>query len=89
MVVGYALSPIDLIPDFIPVLGYLDDVLLLPGLIYLAMRLLPTDIKQDCREQAQAWLESGTAKPKLHWGIVVIVTIWLFMALVLYHASSI
>ena len=40
-VVGYALSPIDLIPDFIPVLGYLDDVLLLPGLIWLAVRLLP------------------------------------------------
>ena len=48
-VVGYALSPFDLIPDFIPVLGYLDDVLLLPGLIWLAVRLLPPAVVSDSR----------------------------------------
>ena len=49
LVVAYALSPIDLIPDFIPVLGYLDDVLLLPGLIWLAVRLLPPAVLDDSR----------------------------------------
>ncbi len=88
-VVGYAFSPIDLIPDFIPVLGYLDDVVLLPGLIYLAIRLLPLQVKQECREQAQTWLDTGAAKPKLYWSIVVITVMWLLMALALYYATSI
>ena len=51
-VVAYALSPIDLIPVFIPVLGWLDDVLLLPGLIWMAIRLLPKEVLSDCRKQA-------------------------------------
>jgi len=51
-VVAYALSPIDLIPDFIPVLGYLDDMLLLPLGIWLAIRLVPADVWRECREQA-------------------------------------
>lgn len=55
--VAYALSPIDLIPDFIPVLGYVDDVLLLPGLIYLAIKLLPPDVLADCRRQAERGLD--------------------------------
>ena len=49
LVVAYALSPIDLIPDLIPVLGYLDDVLLLPALIWLAIRLLPSTVLTECR----------------------------------------
>ncbi len=53
-VVAYALSPIDLIPDFIPVLGYVDDVLLLPALIWLAIRLLPPEVAANCRKQADA-----------------------------------
>lgn len=48
-VVAYALSPIDLIPDFVPVLGYVDDVLLLPALIWVAIRLLPADVLDECR----------------------------------------
>ena len=48
-VVAYALSPIDLIPDFIPVLGYVDDVLLLPGLIWLSIRLTPASFLAECR----------------------------------------
>ena len=51
-VVAYALSPIDLIPDFIPVLGYLDDVIVLPALIWLTVRLLPPDVLAECRAQA-------------------------------------
>jgi len=55
-VVAYALSPIDLIPDFIPVLGYVDDVLLLPCLIWLTIRLLPAEVLVVCRKQADDWL---------------------------------
>lgn len=51
--VAYALSPVDLIPDFIPVLGYLDDVILLPAFIALAIHLIPQDVRQICKEQAQ------------------------------------
>lgn len=53
LAVGYALSPVDLIPDFIPVLGLLDDLLLLPGLVALAIRLLPGDILDACRKEAR------------------------------------
>lgn len=56
-VVAYALSPIDLIPDFIPVLGYVDDVLLLPGLIWLTLQLLPPDVLTECRGHADAWMQ--------------------------------
>ncbi|MDH5178224.1 MAG: YkvA family protein [Gammaproteobacteria bacterium] len=52
LVVAYAASPIDLIPDFIPVIGYLDDLLLLPAGIWLAIRLVPAEILQDCRNKA-------------------------------------
>ena len=53
VVVAYALSPIDLIPDFIPVLGYLDDVILLPLGVALAVRLIPDDVMAECRERAR------------------------------------
>lgn len=75
-VVAYALSPIDLIPDFIPVLGYLDDVLLLPGLIWLAVKLLPPDVLQECRNQADAWMDAKREKPRSWAGAVVIVALW-------------
>ncbi len=52
--VGYALSPIDLIPDFIPVLGYLDDLIILPALIALSIKLIPKHVMQECREKAEA-----------------------------------
>ena len=76
-VVAYALSPIDLIPDFIPVLGYVDDVLLLPGLIWLALRLLPSDVLTDCRDQADAWMQTQGAKPRSMAGAVLVVALWL------------
>ena len=59
VIVAYALSPIDLIPDFIPVLGLLDEALLLPGLIWLAIRALPAQMMMQCRQQADAWLSDG------------------------------
>ena len=52
LTVGYALSPIDLIPDFIPVLGYLDDLLLVPAGIWLAIRLIPADLMRSFRQDA-------------------------------------
>lgn len=76
-VVGYALSPIDLIPDFIPVLGYLDDVLLLPALIWLAVSLIPDAVLAECRKQADAWMRSAGTKPVSRMGAVVIVLLWI------------
>ena len=76
-VVGYALSPIDLIPDFIPVLGYLDDVILLPALIWLTLRLLPPAVVDECRAKAEQWLAEGRARPRSATGAVVIVVLWL------------
>jgi uncharacterized membrane protein YkvA (DUF1232 family) len=75
-VVAYALSPIDLIPDFIPVLGYLDDVLLLPGLIWLAVRLLPADVLAECRGQADVWMAERGIKPRSWWGAAGVVVVW-------------
>lgn len=78
-VVAYALSPIDLIPDFIPVLGYLDDVILLSALIWLTVRLLPFEVLTECRTQADAWMQSEGAKPRSRLGAVLIVALWLAM----------
>lgn len=75
-VVVYALSPIDLIPDFIPVLGYVDDVLLLPALIWLAVRLLPADVRQSCRQQADDWMRERGRKPRSRFGIAFVVIVW-------------
>lgn len=72
--VAYALSPIDLVPDFIPVLGYLDDVLLLPALILLAVRLIPHDVYQECKEQTRA-LQNGKMQKMWYYAIPV-VAIW-------------
>lgn len=79
-VVGYALSPIDLIPDFIPVLGYLDDAVLLPGFIWLAIRLLPPEVLSDCRERANAWMQKQGTKPTSKAGAVAVVLIWILVA---------
>lgn len=77
-VVGYALSPIDLIPDFIPVLGYLDDLLLLPLGIALAIRLIPPAIWQECRDTARTRL--ATAPPRSRTAAAVVGLIWTAIA---------
>lgn len=79
-VVAYALSPIDLIPDFIPVLGYVDDILLLPALIWLTVKLLPPDVLAECRVQADAWIRAKGAKPRSQFGMVLVVMVWLSVA---------
>jgi uncharacterized membrane protein YkvA (DUF1232 family) len=72
-VAAYALSPIDLIPDFIPVLGYLDDLLIVPAGVALAIRLIPPDAMAEHRARAEA----AQARPRSKAGAVVIVMIWL------------
>ena len=57
--VGYALSSIDLIPDFIPVLGFVDDGIILSGLIWLVLRMVPAEVMDDCRAKADRWFAEG------------------------------
>ena len=72
-----ALSPIDLIPDFIPVLGYLDDVLLLPALIALTVRLIPAEILEDCRGRAEGMWQNR--KPQTWPFALPIVGVWILV----------
>ena len=75
--VAYALSPIDLIPDFIPVLGYLDDLIVVPALVWLALKLIPAEVMNQSREQAVEWINSNQSKPKSYIGLFIVVAIWL------------
>ncbi len=77
-VAAYAFSPIDLIPDFIPVLGYLDDLILVPLGVLLALRMIPAPVLAECRARAQA--ELAGAKPVNKLAAAVIVLIWLALA---------
>ena len=74
--VAYALSPIDLIPDFIPVLGYLDDVIIVPVMIWLVVRMLPADVIDDSRARADAWMAQHHHKPASYAGALVVMSIW-------------
>lgn len=76
LAVLYALSPIDLVPDFVPILGYVDDMLLLPALIWLAVRLLPPQVLASCREQANNWMSQQDRKPTSYVGAVIVVLLW-------------
>jgi len=80
LVLAYALSPIDLIPDFIPVLGYLDEVILLPVLIWIAVKLLPSAVLEDCRIKAADWMEKEGRKPRNNWGILLVLATWILIA---------
>jgi len=76
LIVAYALSPIDLIPDFIPVLGYLDELILLPVGIYLVLKLVPAQALADARARAQSWVESRQPKPRNWIAAALIVLVW-------------
>jgi uncharacterized membrane protein YkvA (DUF1232 family) len=76
LIIGYALSPIDLIPDFIPVVGYLDDLIVIPVGIALLIKIIPGDILEECRAKARSDLSDRKSK---HWvAAIIIVLIWLF-----------
>ncbi|MEK6730485.1 MAG: YkvA family protein [Planctomycetota bacterium] len=75
--VAYAFSPIDLIPDFVPVLGYLDDLILIPLGIALAIKLIPHSVLAECRTRAQETIQKG--KPVSRVAGVAIVVIWLVL----------
>ena len=79
LVAGYALSPIDLIPDFIPILGYLDDVILLPLGIFLTLKLIPPAILDDLRQEAVFRFENR--KPRSNIAAAIIIIIWFILIL--------
>ena len=76
VVVAYALSPIDLIPDFVPILGYLDDLILIPLGIALALRMVPRDVLDECRARA----ERDASRPTSRAAMLAIIAIWLASA---------
>ena len=86
LTIGYALSPIDLIPDFIPVLGYLDDLILLPALVALTIRLIPADVLAACRAEAEGIWQDG--KPKRWYYAIPIVLLWLLILFLVVRAFS-
>lgn len=77
-VVGYAFSPIDLIPDPVPILGYLDDLVLIPLGIAFVLRMIPQAVLAECREKAQAAM--GQGKPTNWIAAAIIVALWLLLA---------
>ncbi len=79
-VVGYAFSPIDLIPDFVPVLGYLDDLVIIPLGVLIALKMIPAVVMAECRLRAQEVMAQG--KPVNRVAAIVIVGLWLLLATV-------
>jgi uncharacterized membrane protein YkvA (DUF1232 family) len=77
-IVAYALSPIDLIPDFVPIVGYLDDLILIPLGIALAIRMIPSSILEECRARSRETLVSGKSVSRI--AGIVIVAIWIALA---------
>jgi uncharacterized membrane protein YkvA (DUF1232 family) len=89
LIVGYAFSPIDLIPDFIPVLGYLDDVIIVPLGIYFTLRMIPPEVMAECRARAEQarpsskpknWLVAGAIIAT--WLVLAVLAVWLVWRLV-------
>lgn len=78
-VVAYAFSPIDLIPDVIPILGYLDDLVLVPLGIILVIKIIPPDVLAECRQKAEEAIATG--KPTSRIAAIVIVSIWLLLGI--------
>lgn len=79
--IGYALSPIDFIPDFIPVIGLLDDIILLPILISITIKLIPEEIFEQCRNESENLWNNG--KPKKWYYAIPIILVWIILILLI------
>ncbi|MFC1819456.1 YkvA family protein [Thermodesulfobacteriota bacterium] len=77
-IVAYASSPIDLIPDFVPVFGYLDDLILIPVGITLAIKLIPDSVLTECQKQAQVTMRNGKSASRIAGAVIVV--LWLVFA---------
>ncbi|HEX2938180.1 MAG TPA: YkvA family protein [Ruminiclostridium sp.] len=84
LTVAYALSPIDIIPDFIPVLGYIDDIILLPALTALTIRMIPSDVFDACRKEAEGLWSAG--KPKKWYYALPIAAVWVLIIFLIVRA---
>lgn len=82
---AYAFSPVDLIPDFIPVLGHLDDLIIVPLGVWLLMRMLPQSVVADSRAQADTWLAMRKAKPRSRLGLAIVGGLWILCAWLAYR----
>ncbi len=92
LIVGYALSPIDLIPDFIPVAGYVDDLIIVPAGIALLIKIIPRDVLEECRAKAQSDVAKGKPKNWVAGGVIVLIwvlAIYLVLRLVLRVAKNV
>jgi len=85
LVVGYFLSPIDLIPDFIPVLGYLDELILLPVSIYIILKLVPAPVLAESRAKAATWVAGHRPTPKSIVAAAVIMLLWMLAVGILWN----
>lgn len=85
LIVAYALSPIDLIPDFIPLLGYLDELILLPAAIYLVLKLVPPPVMEQARLHAAERLAQHHPMPRSYVAAAVIVMLWLALLWLLWR----
>lgn len=84
LTVAYALSPVDLVPDFVPVLGYVDDVILLPVLVALTVKFIPKDVFERCRVESDGLWDNG--KPKRWYYAIPIVVFWALILVLIWKA---
>jgi len=81
--IAYALSPIDFVPDFIPILGYLDDIIILPLLVTITIKLIPDSILNECQKEAENLWQEGKPK-KWYYGIPIIIFWSLIIGAIIY-----
>lgn len=77
LIIAYALSPIDLIPDFLPVIGYLDELILLPAGLWLMIRFMPASLLAESRNRADNWIAEGQQRPRSRLGAAIVIIIWI------------
>jgi len=75
-ITAYALSPIDLIPDFIPVLGYVDDLIIVPAGVWLLLKIMPEHVLIECRAKSDKWFQQHGGKPRSIVGLAIVLMLW-------------